>query len=103
MIDRDVLLVLMGAGITLITSLAVTTIQHFLSLRAERKRIEWEEEFKERHALRESLKPLAFTIAMSEEKMDAVIDQAKKMQGSPRNMQVRSRATKTPPHPPVEY
>jgi len=46
--DKDILLVLLGAGIALVSSVITIIIQHFFSLRAELKKLEYIEAQKRR-------------------------------------------------------
>lgn len=53
--DRDILLLLVGATIALVSSILTALAQHFLSLRAERIKRTWEKEEDKSQELRKSL------------------------------------------------
>jgi hypothetical protein len=65
-IDRDIYRVLLGAGIALFASLATAILQHFLSLRADKKKMEWETKRKKEESIRNSLLPTNITAIMKD-------------------------------------
>jgi flagellar motor component MotA len=55
MIDQEILLILLGAGLSLVGAVVGSITQHFLSLRADRVRRERDKEERERQLVRETL------------------------------------------------
>jgi hypothetical protein len=73
MIDRDILLILIGAGISLVSSSLTIIVQHYFSLREELKKLEWEEQRQRKDDLRKSLLSTSETMVMPKQEDNKVL------------------------------